>query len=190
MPANIQLVWCTTTRPVSADDWSYRYGIMGTSIRGGSDDRSSFGRIPTQREGETGRKIRAVLAGLAFVCGVFYSACLLGSWLLSRSDALQFHFLVSYVTRGRVVRLGGQDAASHFRATNDRTSRIARSLGKHNERIVGGVPVDQGEYPFFAFPTGFMLCGASLIHSEYVHRRCGSVKRRRVQSVSPQFSRS
>ena len=39
----------------------------------------------------------------------------------------------------------------------------------HDNRIVGGVPVEDGEFPFFVHPIGMMLCGATLIHPEYVH---------------------
>jgi isocitrate dehydrogenase kinase/phosphatase len=38
----------------------------------------------------------------------------------------------------------------------------------HDNRIVGGVPVQDGEFPFFVHPIGIMLCGATLIHPEYV----------------------
>jgi hypothetical protein len=36
----------------------------------------------------------------------------------------------------------------------------------HEERIVGGVPVEPGEFPFFVYPVGMMLCGATLIYPE------------------------
>jgi hypothetical protein len=41
---------------------------------------------------------------------------------------------------------------------------------KHENRIVGGTPVEDGEFPFFVHPIGMMLCGATLIHPEYVHK--------------------
>jgi hypothetical protein len=44
---------------------------------------------------------------------------------------------------------------------------IPRSLTlDHDERIVGGVPVEEGEFPFYVYPVGMMLCGATLIHPE------------------------
>lgn len=33
-------------------------------------------------------------------------------------------------------------------------------------RIVGGKPVAAGKYPFFAFPAGSLLCGATLFHGD------------------------
>jgi hypothetical protein len=33
-------------------------------------------------------------------------------------------------------------------------------------RIVGGVPVQPGEFPFFVYPVGMMICGAKLIYPE------------------------
>ena len=44
----------------------------------------------------------------------------------------------------------------------------------HDDRIVGGTPVDNGEFPFFVHPIGMMLCGATLIHPEYVHTLASS----------------
>ena len=38
----------------------------------------------------------------------------------------------------------------------------------HDKRIVGGTPVEADEFPFFVHPIGMMLCGATLIHPEYV----------------------
>ena len=47
---------------------------------------------------------------------------------------------------------------------------LRRSLFlNHDDRIVGGVPVEDGEFPFFVHPIGMLLCGATLIHPEYVY---------------------
>lgn len=44
---------------------------------------------------------------------------------------------------------------------------FSRSLeSDHETRIVGGVPVEPGEFPFFVYPVGMMLCGATLIYPE------------------------
>lgn len=51
----------------------------------------------------------------------------------------------------------------------------ARHLKKG--RIVGGTPADEGEYPFYAYPRGMMLCGATLIAPEILltAAHCGGV---------------
>jgi hypothetical protein len=41
----------------------------------------------------------------------------------------------------------------------------------HENRIVGGTPVEEGEFPFFTYPIGMLTCGATLIHPEYVFRK-------------------
>ena len=47
---------------------------------------------------------------------------------------------------------------------------LRRSLFlNHDDRIVGGVPVEDGEFPFFVHPVGMLLCGTTLIHPEYVY---------------------
>jgi hypothetical protein len=35
-------------------------------------------------------------------------------------------------------------------------------------RIVGGMPAQPGEYPFFAFSAGMMLCGGTLIYPDII----------------------
>jgi hypothetical protein len=47
-------------------------------------------------------------------------------------------------------------------------SNFRRSLFlDHENRIVGGTPVEEGEFPFFTYPIGMLTCGATLIHPEY-----------------------
>jgi secreted trypsin-like serine protease len=36
--------------------------------------------------------------------------------------------------------------------------------GQKQDRIIGGVPVQEGEFPFYAFPFGVLLCGATVVH--------------------------
>ena len=55
------------------------------------------------------------------------------------------------------------------------TGPTSRRLKK--ERIIGGTPAPEGEYPFYAFPRGMMLCGATLISPEILltAAHCGGV---------------
>ena len=50
----------------------------------------------------------------------------------------------------------------------EKMSLLRRSLQflDHDQRIVGGAPVEDGEFPFFVHPIGMMICGATLIHPE------------------------
>jgi hypothetical protein len=65
------------------------------------------------------------------------------------------------------------DSNSNSTFNNDTNSDVglidqSLTLLDHETRIVGGVPVQDGEYPFFVYPIGMMLCGATLIYPEYV----------------------
>jgi hypothetical protein len=55
-----------------------------------------------------------------------------------------------------------------YKSFLESSKREARGLnqGDVEPRIVGGTLVVEGEYPFYAFPAGFLLCGSTLIHED------------------------
>jgi hypothetical protein len=60
----------------------------------------------------------------------------------------------------------------HKKGNGPTTSRRMKK-----DRIIGGTPAPEGEYPFYAFPRGMMLCGATLISPEILltAAHCGGV---------------
>lgn len=60
----------------------------------------------------------------------------------------------------------------HKKGNEPTTSRRLKK-----DRIIGGTPAAEGEYPFYAIPRGMMLCGATLISPEILltAAHCGGV---------------
>lgn len=134
----------------------------------GGEESNETGRRkynPSQVSAGIGR-IRSMPAIAAVVLA--FEACI-GALLLGRSN-LRFNFLVDNASRGTMMREGRHTAVDRDPAPHDngKLHSIPRSLQELDERIVGGIPVDDGEYPFFVISAGMMLCGGTLIHPEYV----------------------
>ena len=103
----------------------------------------------------------------AKVTGVIIVSILLGITLM------QF-MVVSTMYRDRYITItnnNNMDSALYSDMYTTVQEMFRRSLfSPHDDRIVGGVPVEDGEFPFFVHPIGMLLCGATLIHPEYVHK--------------------
>ena len=74
-------------------------------------------------------------------------------------------------------RLPGHTLELEFPVMHKKGNERTASRRLKKDRIIGGTPVDEGEYPFYAFPRGMMLCGATLISPQILltAAHCGGV---------------
>lgn len=76
--------------------------------------------------------------------------------------------------RNGTIEIDEPKAPFSQRGNENNDDTLSRRL---KDRIIGGTPVAEGEYPFYAFPIGMLLCGATLIAPQILltAAHCGEV---------------
>jgi trypsin len=84
--------------------------------------------------------------------------------------ALTITVLIALFVTGHKLFVGYSSSSIHIerrriKSVRQRHDAVMEQLKRQKQdRIIGGVPVQDGEFPFFAFPFGVLLCGATIVH--------------------------